>query len=72
MPELELRTTGASHYWADLYLDLATHWVRRVEASEIVVSRTKLPMPPHQIDSIIERTIVIRNVTPVEAEARQN
>lgn len=62
-PEMEIKTTGASHYQGDIYLDLATHWVSRVEAGEIVVSRTKLPMPPNQIDSIIERTILIRNVS---------
>lgn len=62
-PEMEIRTTGASHYQGDIHLNLATRWVSLVEASEIVVSRTKLPMPPHRVDSIVERTIVIRNVS---------
>ncbi len=66
-PGMEIRTTGASHYQGDIYLNLATHWVSRVEADEVVVSRTKLPMPPNQIDSIIERTILIRNVSAPSA-----
>jgi len=68
-PNLEMKTTGSSHYKGDIYLNLATHWVSRVDADEIVVSETALPMPPHKFDAIIERTILIRNTT-VQADAR--
>jgi len=62
MPELEVKTTGSSHYKGDIYLNLATQWVSRVDADETVVSETTLPMPPNKVNAIIERTILIRNV----------
>ena len=62
-PTMEMKTTGSSHYKGDIYLNLATQWVDRVDADEMVVTETTLPTPPNKIDSIVERTISIRNVT---------
>ncbi len=70
MPDLEVRTAGSSHYFGDIYKDLATHWVQKVTMTELVVSETTLPMPPNKINSVIERNIVIRNVSESEFEAK--
>lgn len=63
MPNMEIQTVGSSHYLGDLYIDLATRWVRKATMYELVVSETRLPMPPNKINGVIERDIVIRNVS---------
>ena len=62
MPNMEVRTIGSSHYKGDIYIDLATNWVKKVTMDELVVSETTLPMPPNKINSVIERNTIIRNV----------
>jgi hypothetical protein len=62
MPKLEVRTTGSSHYWGDIYKDLGTNWVRKALLTELVVSETKVPGQADTIKSVIERSIVMRNV----------
>jgi hypothetical protein len=64
MPNLEVRSVGASHYQGDLYLDLATRWVRKVVMDELVVAETTVPTLSNKISAVIERHSVIRNVTP--------
>ena len=66
MPEMEVRTVGSSHYWGDIYKDLSTKWVQRVSMTEVVVSETTLPMPPNKMNSVVERHIVILNVSGEE------
>ena len=66
MPNMEVKTVGSSHYKGDIYIDLATNWVRKATMDEVVVAETTLPMPPNKINSIIERHILIRNVTADE------
>jgi hypothetical protein len=66
MPDMEVRTIGSSHYFGDIYKDLATQWVQKVTMTELVVSETTLPMPPNKINSVIERNIAIRNVSEGE------
>jgi hypothetical protein len=63
-PNLEVKTTGGSHYQGDIYVNLATNWVSRVEVGEMVLAETTLPMPPNKVDTRIERAISIRNVSP--------
>ncbi|UCD49998.1 MAG: hypothetical protein JSW27_21015 [Phycisphaerales bacterium] len=70
MPNMEIQSVGSSHYQGDLYVDLATRWVRKATMYELVVTETRLPMPPDKINSVIERDIVIRNVTEQEFQAR--
>ena len=70
MPEMEVRTVGSSHYFGDIYKDLATQWVQKVTMTELVVSETILPMPPNKVNNVIERNIVIRNVSEDEFVAR--
>lgn len=65
-PEMEIRTIGSSHYFGDIYKDLATQWVQKVTMAELVVSETTLPMPPNKVNNVIERNIVIRNVSESE------
>jgi hypothetical protein len=69
MPDMEVRTIGSSHYFGDIYKDLATQWVQKVTMTELVVSETILPMPPNKINAVIERNIVIRNVSEGEFAA---
>ena len=70
MPNMEIQSVGSSHYQGDLYIDLATRWVRKATMYELVVTETRLPMPPNKINAVIERDIVIRNVTEQEFRAR--
>jgi hypothetical protein len=67
MPELN-QTVGGSHYFGDIYKDLASGWVQKTTMTEIVVSETTLPMPPNKFNAVIERLIEIRNVSQKEFE----
>lgn len=66
-PGMEVKTDGGSHYFGDMYIDLSTHWPRRVEMREFVVCRTTVPMPggatPRTVDAIQERHVVVRSMT---------
>ena len=59
-PKMEVKTGGSSHYKGDIYIDLETKWVRKVEMWELVVSQTNIPMPPNKINSVVERISIIR------------
>lgn len=71
-PEMEIRTIGSSHYFGDIYKALATNWVQKVTMTELVVSETTLPMPPNKVNNVIERNIVIRNVSEEEFVTKLN
>ena len=62
------QTTGSSHYFGDIYKDLASGWVQKASMTEIVVSETRLPAPADKANAVIERLIEIQNVTPKEFE----
>ena len=62
-PEMEIRATGRSHYWGDIYKNLATNWVEKADLTEAVTSETTLPKPPNKLDTYVERHLAIRNVT---------
>ncbi|UCE41602.1 MAG: hypothetical protein JSV17_01020 [Candidatus Aminicenantes bacterium] len=66
MPNLQVETTGSSHYKGDLYIDMESHWVRKVVMWELVVSETSLPVAPHKVNSVIERTTIIQNLNQTE------
>jgi len=53
-------------YALDIYIDLATNWGKKVTLDELVVTETTLPMPPGKINAVIERNIIIRNVSEKE------
>jgi len=42
-PDREVVTEGSSEYIGDLYVDLATLWVRKVTLDEFVVTETRVP-----------------------------
>ena len=67
MPNMEMRTVGASHYFGDIYVDLASKWPRKVEMRELVISETKMPMPGRKTSKtfniIHERQSLIKAVT---------
>lgn len=63
MPNMEITTVGGSHYKGNFYKDIESGWVQKIAFDEIVVSETKLPVPPNKINSVIERNIIINNVS---------
>lgn len=70
MPNMEIETVGSSHYQGDIFIDLDTRWPRKATMYELVVAEARLPMPPNKVNSVIEREILIRNVTEQEFRAR--
>ncbi len=70
MPDMEVRTVGSSHYKGDIYIDLSTNWVKKATMDELVVAESTLPMPPGKVNTVIERNIVIRNVSAEEFARR--
>jgi hypothetical protein len=62
MPNLEVRTVGASHYKGDIYVDLTTRWVRKAVMDELVVTESTVPTLPNKVNGVIERNVTIRNV----------
>jgi len=63
MPQVEVRTEGGSHYWATIYKDLETMWIRRANLTELVVSETLIPGNAEPVRGVAERSIVVTNVT---------
>ena len=62
-PEMKVSTVGRSHYWGDIYKNLATKWVEKADLIEAVVSQTTMPAPFDDMVAYVERRITIRNVT---------
>jgi len=62
-PDIEVVAVGSSHYKGDIYKDLNTNWVQRVVFNEIVVNEATMPMPPNKLNSVVERNVLIRNVS---------
>ncbi|MCI0692340.1 hypothetical protein L0337_10105 [candidate division KSB1 bacterium] len=65
-PELKIQTVGSSHYFGDIYKDLSTNWVQKATMIEFVVAEVALPMPPNKLNTVIERRILILNVSADE------
>jgi hypothetical protein len=68
-PTVEVRTVGSSHYWGDIYQDVATRWVRKASLTELVVSQTTVPGAPKPLDAVTERSILVLNVSSQAARA---
>lgn len=62
-PEVELRTEGSSHYWATIYKDLESMWIRRADLKELVVSETVLPGSADPIRGVAERSIEVTTLS---------
>ncbi len=65
----EIVTSGGSEYIGDLYIDLATRWVRKVTMDEFVVTQTSLPGPTPKVDDYTVRHILMRLISKAEFEA---
>jgi hypothetical protein len=61
--DMEIITIGSSHYIGDIYKDLTSSWVQKVTFGEMVVCETTMPMLPDKINSVVERNILIKNVS---------
>ena len=62
MANMEITTKGSSHYWGDIYKDLASGWIQKATLHEMVVSQTTIPGMTTKTNSVVERSIVIKNV----------
>jgi hypothetical protein len=68
MPDMEVQAFGRSHYLGDLYLELDTRWVRRVDLIETVIAQANLPIPPNKVNEVVERKLLIQTLTREEFE----
>ena len=68
-PNMDIFVVGGSHYWGELYVDLATQWLRRATMGEVVVSETSGAVMPDKIHGVIERQIALEPITRDEFEA---
>jgi hypothetical protein len=59
-PDKEIVTEGGSEYKGDLFVGLATRWVRKVTMDEFVVTSTKMPGPGPKIDAYTVRHLLMR------------
>jgi len=66
----DMETVGGSQYTGDLYIDLATRWVRKVTMDEFVVTETRLPGPAPKIDAYTIRHLLIRLISQAEFEQK--
>jgi hypothetical protein len=66
--EKDIVTEGGSEYMGDLYVDLATRWVRKVTMGEFVVTRTLMPGPGAKIDAYTVRHLQMRMLSRAEFE----
>ena len=59
---MKIKTVGGTHYWADIYLDLASKWVKKSEVT--VVDITKTTTGDQVLDtSVVETTTIIKAVS---------
>jgi hypothetical protein len=42
---------------------LKTNWIEKATMKEFVVSETTLPVAPNKINSVVERAIIIQNIS---------
>ncbi len=62
---MEFKTVGGTHYWADIYLDLTSKWVKKSEV--IVVDITKTTTGDQVLaTSTVETTTIIKAVPETE------
>jgi hypothetical protein len=66
----EIVTTGGSEYKGDLYIDLATRWVRKVTMDEFVVTQTTMPDPLPKMDAYTVRHLLMRLISQNEFEEK--
>jgi len=59
---MEEMAVGSSHYKGDIYIDLATKWVRKITFDELVITEATMPATQKKRNEVVERNITIRNV----------
>ncbi|MCP4261710.1 MAG: hypothetical protein GY774_30035 [Planctomycetes bacterium] len=67
-PDMDIKTVGAAHYWGDLYIELDSKWVRKVEMGELTVSKVTLGKQK-DINSVMERSTTISAMKKDEFES---
>lgn len=70
-PGKDMETVGGSEYKGDLWIDLATRWVRKVTMDEFVITETRLPGPGQKITNYTVRHLLMRMVGREEFERDQ-
>jgi len=62
---VEIKTVGGTHYWADIYLDLASKWVKKSEVTVVDITKTTTG---DQVlaTSVVETTTIIKAVPEAE------
>jgi hypothetical protein len=62
---MEIKTVGGTRYWADIYLDLASKWVKKSEVTVVDITKTTTG---DQIlaTSVVETTTIIKAVPEAE------
>jgi hypothetical protein len=66
----DIETVGGSQYIGDLYIDLATRWVRKVTMDEFVVTETRLPGAAPKINAYTVRHLLIHLISQAEFEQK--
>lgn len=66
VPNMEITSKGSSHYWGDIYKDIRTGWIQKASLHEMVVGETIVPGQENKINTVIERSIVIKNQTHLD------
>ncbi len=64
MPKMNVETEGSSHYFGDIFIDLASNRPVKVDLRELVVSETSVPIPSERkVHAIHDRRTVIKAIT---------
>ena len=67
----DMETVGGSEYKGDIYIDLASRWVRKVTMDEFVITETRLPAPGPKITAYTVRHLLMRMIGRDEYEGNQ-
>ncbi len=62
MANMDVATKGRSHYWGDIYMDTSSGWMQQATLHELVISETTISGQANKTNSVIERSISIKNV----------
>jgi hypothetical protein len=68
-PQVTVAIHGGSHFFGDLYVDLATQALRKATLAEFVVQELSGAALPQTIHTVIERKLVLRELSQREFEA---
>jgi hypothetical protein len=65
-PQVVLEVHGSSHFFGDLQVDLATQALREATLAEFVVQETSGAVLPQKIRTVVERKLVLRELSREE------